>query len=47
VRVGSDYERFVYEKFRRLFPDAQVALNDKLPGEQSGLLREIDILPTS
>ena len=43
MRVGSDYERFVYEKFRRLFPDAQVALNDKLPGEQSGLPREIDI----
>lgn len=43
MRVGSDYERFVYEKFRRLFPDAQVTLNDKIPGKQSGLLREIDI----
>jgi len=43
VRAGSDYERFVYEKFRRLFPDAQVTLNDKIPGKQSGLLREIDI----
>src|SRR4029077_3068862 len=43
VRAGSDYERFVFEKFRRLFPDAQVTLNDKIPGKQSGLLREIDI----
>jgi hypothetical protein len=43
VRVGSDYERFVYEKLQRLFPDAQVTLNDKIPGKQSGLLREIDI----
>ncbi|SRR6266702_1425953 len=43
MRPGSGYERFVYEKFRRLFPDAQVTLNDKILGKQSGLLREIDI----
>ncbi len=43
ARAGSDYERFVYNKFQRLFPDAQVTLNDKIPGRQSGLLREIDI----
>ncbi len=43
MRVGSEYERFVYEKFRRLFPGAQVTLNDRIPGKQSGLLREIDV----
>jgi hypothetical protein len=43
VREGGAYERFVYDKIRRLFPDAQVVLNDKLLGEQSGMQREIDI----
>jgi hypothetical protein len=43
MRAGSQYERFVYEKFRRLFPDAQVTLNDEILGKQSGLLREIDV----
>jgi hypothetical protein len=43
TRAGSDYERFVYNKFQRLFPDAEVTLNDKIPGRQSGLQREIDI----
>jgi hypothetical protein len=43
ARAGSDYERFVYNKFQGLFPDAQVTLNDGIAGRQSGLLREIDI----
>jgi hypothetical protein len=43
TRAGSDYESFVYNKFQRLFSDAQVTLNDRIPGRQSGLRREIDI----
>lgn len=43
ARAGRDYERFVYDKLQRLFPEAQVTLNDRIPGRQSGLLREIDI----
>jgi hypothetical protein len=43
ARQGSEYERFVYEKFRRFFADSKVTLNDRILGKQSSLLREIDI----
>jgi hypothetical protein len=43
TRTGSDYERFVYNKFQQLFSDARVTLNDRIPGRQSDLRREIDI----
>jgi hypothetical protein len=42
-RGGGEYERFVYDKFRRFFVDSTVTLNDRILGKQSGLLREIDI----
>jgi hypothetical protein len=42
-RRGGEYEQFVYDKFRRLFADSTVTLNDKIPGRESGLEREIDI----
>jgi Restriction endonuclease len=40
---GAEYERFVYEKAKRLFVDARVVLNDRILGRQSKLMREIDI----
>src|SRR5690242_20184353 len=43
TRLGHEYEKFVYGKFRTFFPTATVKLNDKIPGKQSGLMREIDI----
>ncbi len=43
AKRGTEYERFVYEKFRRLFADSEVRLNDKILGKDSGLEREIDI----
>lgn len=43
MRLGEKYERFVYEKLKRLLPEFDVRVNDKILGKQSGLLREIDI----
>lgn len=43
ARQGRAYERFIYEKFRRLFVDSRVTLNDRILGKQSGLIREIDV----
>jgi hypothetical protein len=43
ARKGGEYEQFVYEKFKRLFVDSIVTLNDKITGRESGLGREIDI----
>jgi hypothetical protein len=43
AKRGKDYERFVYEKFRRFFADSEVSLNDKIVGKESGLEREIDL----
>src|SRR5205823_8224402 len=43
MKAGQEYERFVFEKLRRLFPDAQVMLNDRIAGNESGLSREIDV----
>lgn len=43
VRAGTEYERFVYGKLRRLFSNARVTLNDRITGKQSGLPREIDV----
>src|ERR1022692_1142446 len=40
---GAEYERFVYEKAKQLFVNARVVLNDRIPGRQSKLMREIDI----
>jgi hypothetical protein len=42
-RRGEAYEQFVYEKFKRLFVDSIVTLNDKIIGKESGLEREIDV----
>jgi len=43
ARQGSEYEQFVYDKFCAFFPDATITLNDKILGNQSDLVREIDI----
>ncbi len=43
VRKGGAYEQFVYDKFKRLFVDSTVTLNDKTTGRESGLEREIDV----
>jgi len=43
LNEGHDYELFVYEKLKRLFPDSTVTLNDRVRGTQSGIDREIDI----
>jgi Restriction endonuclease len=43
AKQGSEYEQFVYDKFRRLFVDSTVTLNDKILGKQSGLEPEIDV----
>jgi hypothetical protein len=43
VKPGAEYERFVYERMRRFFPDAQVKLNDRIVGRHSGIEREIDV----
>jgi hypothetical protein len=40
---GAEYERFVYEKAKRLFVNSRVVLNDQILGRQSKLMREIDI----
>jgi Restriction endonuclease len=43
VSKGAEYERFVYEKAKRLFVNSRVVLNDQIFGRQSKLMREIDI----
>ena len=43
AKKGKEYERFVYGKFKRLFIDSTVKLNDKIVGRESGLVREIDV----
>src|SRR6266481_8700672 len=43
ARKGSTYEKFVYEKLRNLFPNSTVTRNDRIPGRQSGIEREIDV----
>jgi hypothetical protein len=40
---GSEYEQFVFEKFKRFFVDGVVTRNDHIKGHLSGLNREIDI----
>lgn len=40
---GSDYEQFVFEKFKRLFADGDVVKNDHILGCLSGIVREIDV----
>lgn len=43
AREGEEYERFVYDKFKRLFVDSTVTLNDRIIGRESGVEREIDV----
>jgi hypothetical protein len=43
LKQGHDYELFIYEKLKALYPDSIVTLNDLIPGVQSGIDREIDI----
>jgi hypothetical protein len=47
VKAGAAYERFVYDKLCRIFPDAIVTLNDNIRGHDSGLHREIDVSVTA
>lgn len=39
-----EYEREVYEEFRTRYPEADIALNVRLPGILSGTGRQIDVL---
>lgn len=43
MKKGSEYEQFVFDKFRRLFADNVVTKNDYIRGHLSGLDREIDV----
>jgi len=43
VKAGAKYEQFVFQKLRRLFPEAVVKLNDKIQGRDSKFDREIDV----
>ena len=43
MKAGAKYEQFIYAKLKRLFPDAVVKLNDKIPGSISKFDREIDV----
>jgi hypothetical protein len=43
AKPGKDYERFVYEKFRRFFADSTVTLDDRIQGKLSGRKRQIDV----
>jgi hypothetical protein len=43
VKAGAEYEQFVYAKFLQLFPDAVVTLNDRIVGQESNILRELDV----
>jgi hypothetical protein len=40
---GSEYEQFVFEKFKRLFADGVVTKNDHIRGHLSGIDREVDV----
>jgi hypothetical protein len=40
---GREYEQFVFEKFRTLFPDSTVTFDDHIMGRQSRFPRQIDI----
>jgi len=43
MKAGAKYERFVFEKLKRLFADGIVKLNDMILGNESGIEREIDV----
>jgi hypothetical protein len=43
AQQGEEYEKFVYEKLKRFFPDFEVTHDDQIEGKQSGLHRQIDI----
>jgi Restriction endonuclease len=43
MKAGEEYERFIYEKLKRLFRDFDVRHDDSIVGLRSGLTRQIDI----
>ncbi len=43
MRLGKEYEEFVYTKFKDFYKDFNVTLNDKIVGKQSYIKREIDV----
>lgn len=43
MKSGKEYEIFVYEKFRIYFQSYNVTFDDKIPGNESKLQRQIDI----
>jgi hypothetical protein len=43
AQQGEEYEKFVYEKLKRFFPDFDVTHDDQIEGRQSGLKRQIDV----
>jgi len=42
-KAGLAYELFVYEKLKKLFPDAKVEHDDDIFGNESGFDRQIDV----
>jgi len=43
MKPGREYEHFIFDKFKVLFANYTLTLNDKIIGKQSGIKREIDI----
>lgn len=43
MKAGEEYEKFIYEKFKRFFGNFLVTLDDKIMGEESGIKRQIDV----
>lgn len=43
MKPGKEYELFIFEKFKSLFRDFDVNVNDKILGQQSQIKREIDV----
>ena len=43
MKAGEEYERFVYDKVRRLFPHAEVRHDDHLVGRRSKRSRQVDV----
>ena len=43
MKAGSEYEAFVFEAFKRFFPNLKIVKNDRIMGSETGLMREIDV----
>lgn len=43
MKPGAEYEKFIFERLSSFFKGCTLNLNDKIIGNESGILREIDI----